>query len=156
MATRLPRERESKVMRSIVVRLRRLGIVLYRRNTGAMRDGERFVRFASPGQADLYGWILPPHSRAGTHVEIEVKARGNKPTPKQLAWLLECHRLGAVAMWGDDCNVIERVAEAVLRGGKIVWCDDGTYDVEMPYGIGQASQAEVRVAAIPDRPGGPA
>jgi hypothetical protein len=87
MANRLPKERESKVQRSIIVRLRRLGIVLYRRNVGAMREGDRFIRFASPGQSDLWGWV----AKTGVHVEIEVKAKDNRPTPKQLEWLKECY-----------------------------------------------------------------
>lgn len=122
-----PRERESKILYSIRVRLRRLGIVLHRRNTGAMRDGERFVRFASPGQADLYGW----HVRTGKHWEIEVKAKDKRPTPKQLEWLKGCTRLGAVAYWADSANIAERVAEAVLSGGRIAWHEDDAFDVEM-------------------------
>src|SRR4051812_43262788 len=127
MATKLPRERESKVQSSIRVRLRRLGIVLYRRNTGAMRDGERVVRFSSPGQADLYGWEI----RTGRHFEIEVKRPGNRPTLKQLEWLKECTRLGAVAFWADSVNIAERVAEAIVSGGRIVWLEGDDYDVEM-------------------------
>lgn len=123
----LPREKESKVQSSIRVRLRRLGIVIHRRNTGAMRDGGRFVRFASPGQADLYGWI----TSTGQHIEIEVKRPGNRPTPRQLEWLKECTRLGAVAYWADNANTAERVAEAVLAGGEIVWGDGDDYDVVM-------------------------
>lgn len=124
--TRLPRERESKVMKSIRVRLRRLGVVLYRRNVVVHRIEGRIVRAGTPGQADLYGW----HITTGRHWELEVKAKGNKPTPKQMEWLLECHRLGAVAFWADNCNTAERVAEAILAGHRIAWRDDGTYDLE--------------------------
>jgi len=126
-----PREKENKIQKSTIVRLRRLGIVLHRRNAGAfaMDDGihkRRWIRSGSKGMADLYGWVI----RTGQHVEIEIKAKGNLPTEYQLAWLKECHRLGALAWWGDDVNVIERVAEAVLDGCKIVWLGDGSdYDV---------------------------
>lgn len=126
MATKLPRERESKVQSSIRVRLRRLGVVLHRRNTGAMREGGRFIRFASPGQADLYGWDI----RSGRHWEIEVKRPGNRPTPRQLEWLKECTRLGAVAYWADSVNIAERVAMAILDGCRIVWYENDDYDVE--------------------------
>jgi hypothetical protein len=122
-----PRERESKIQRSIVVRLSRLGIRLFRRNVGAMKtDAGGFVRFAAPGQSDLWGI-----DRAGRHWEIECKRSGNKPTPAQLAWLKEMTDRGAVAYWADSVNIAERVAEAVLQGGRIVWRDDGTFDVEM-------------------------
>ena len=126
-----PRERESKVQRSIVVRLRRLGIVLHRRNVAfhkAIYNGKtRVIRSGKAGQSDLYGWVI----KTGRHVEIEVKRDGEKPTPKQLEWLLECHRLGAIAFWADNANIAERVAEAILAGGRIAWKDDGTFDVEL-------------------------
>lgn len=121
-----PTERESKIQRAIVVRLGRLGVKLFRRNVGAMRDrAGNYVRFAAPGQSDLWGL-----DRTGRHWEIEAKRPGNKPTPKQLAWLQDMTRRGAVAFWADDAGVAERVAEAVLSGGRIAWRDDGTFDVE--------------------------
>jgi hypothetical protein len=127
MPTRVPRERESKVLRSIRIRLRhRFGIRLWRRNTGAMREGERFIRFASPGQADLWGF-----DRTARHWELEVKAPGKKPTPLQIAWLKEVTRLGAVGVWTDSANDAERIAEAVLAGGRVVWTDKD-FHVEMP------------------------
>lgn len=137
MATRppKPREKESKVQRSVVVRLRRLGIKLIRRNVGARgwtdKQGRaRVVMYGAKGQADLYGWEIA----TGRHWEIETKAKGEKPTEHQLAWLAECTRLGVVAFWGDNVNTIERVAEAVLAGGRIVWRDGCDYDIEMPTG----------------------
>ncbi len=131
MRTKRPPELESKIVKSTIVRLRRLGIVLYRRNAGAfaMEDGvhkRRWIRAGAPGQSDLYGWVI----KTGRHVEIEVKRPPNEPTELQLAWLKESHRLGAIAFWGDDVNVIERVAEAVLAGGKIKWLDGCNFDVE--------------------------
>jgi hypothetical protein len=122
-----PRERESKIQRSIVVRLSRLGIRLFRRNVGAMRtDAGGFIRFAAPGQSDLWGI-----DRTGRHWELECKRPRNKPTPKQLAWLMEMTARGAVAYWADNADTAENVADAVLRGGRIVWREDGTFDVEM-------------------------
>lgn len=130
--SRIPPPRESKVQAAIRVRLRRLGIVLHRRNTGmaqASHNGRsRVIRYGSPGQSDLYGWIIG----TGTHVEVEVKRPGNYPTPMQLRWLKECTHLGAVAFWADSADIAERVAEAVLKGGKIVWLDGCDFDVRMP------------------------
>jgi hypothetical protein len=129
MNTRLPKERESKVQRSIIVRLRRLGIVLFRRNVMLARtpDGRKF-RVEAAGRSDLYGW----HMKTARHFEIEVKAANEKPTPKQLAWLKECHANGAVAYWSDSVNDAEKIAEAVLGGGKIIWHDDEDFHIEMP------------------------
>lgn len=120
-------------MRSIVVRLRRLGVVLHRRNVGSREwtDAQgklRLVQYGATGQADLYGAQIG----SGRHWEIEVKRPGNRPTEKQLAWLKEWTRLGAVAYWADSCNIAERVAEAIVRGGRVVWHSEGdAYDVEM-------------------------
>ncbi len=128
MNTKPPRERESKVQRAIIVRLRRLGIVLFRRNVMLAKtpDGRRY-RVEAAGRSDLYGW----HMRTARHFEIEVKAANEKPTPKQLEWLKECHRLGAVAYWSDSANDAERVAEAIVQGGRIVWGEKDFW-VEMP------------------------
>lgn len=128
MNTRPPRERESKVQRSIIIRLRRLGIVLWRRNVGALTDSRgNHVRFAAPGQSDLWG-ILPD----GRHLEIEVKRPGNKPTDLQLAWLKAMKACEAVAWWSDNANDCERVAQAILQGGRIIWLDGCEYMVQMP------------------------
>lgn len=131
MNARPPRERESKVQRAIVVRLSRLGVRLWRRNTGAMtatHNGKtRHVRFAAPGQSDLWGV-----DRKARHWEIEVKRPGNKPTEKQMEWLKEMTARGCVAYWADCPNIAERVAEAILAGGRIVWREGCDYDVEMP------------------------
>lgn len=131
MATKLPPERESKIQSSIRVRLRRLGIVLFRRNVGARgwtdsAGKARVTKYGSKGQSDLYGW----HVKTGRHWEIEVKAKDKRPTPKQLEWLKECHRLGAVAYWADSANIAERVAMAILDGCRIVWHENDDYDVE--------------------------
>jgi hypothetical protein len=120
MPTKIPREREGKLLRSIRVRLHhRFGIRLWRRNIGVMKRGNRIVRFGKKGQADLYGML--PRSHGNRHVELEVKTDGERPTPLQLDWLKMMHALGAVAWWTDNINDAERVAEAVMCGGRIVW-----------------------------------
>ena len=116
-------------MRSIRIRLlHRFGVRLWRRNIGAIQEGSRFVRFALPGQSDLYGVMPPPDSR---HVEIEVKAPGKKPTELQLRWLKMMHSLGCVCLWSDNANDAERVMEAVMKGGKVVWGDGVDFWVEV-------------------------
>ena len=80
-----------------------LKVQLHRRNTGAMkgRSGTGkawFVRFSSPGQADLWG-IQP---QTGRHIEIEVKRPGQTPSDDQSAWLASCRECGAIAFWADS------------------------------------------------------
>jgi len=129
LAPPVVKDRETKVMRSVIIRLRRLGLVLYRRNVGGFKKGDHYVRFGSAGQSDLYGWEIA----TGRHWEIETKRYGEVPSRAQLAWLRQSGKLGAVAYWGDSANAIEWVATHVLEGGKVVWLGDGPdFDVEMP------------------------
>jgi hypothetical protein len=88
-----------------------------------------FVRFAAPGQSDLYGML--PASHHSTHVEIEVKRPGNKPTPTQLKWLKGMTDMGAIAFWCDSPTVAEDIMRAILAGGEVVWHEDENFDIEM-------------------------
>ena len=128
--TKPPLERETKIVRSIRIRLlHRFGIRLWRRNCGGFKDSYgHHIRYGSPGQSDLYG-VMP---RTATHVEIEVKRPGKRPTPLQLRWLRHMTDLGAVAYWSDNANDAERVAEAIMNGGRVVWGNDENFWVEMP------------------------
>jgi hypothetical protein len=65
------------------------------------------------------------------HWEIEVKAAGKQPTAAQLRWLKQMSSLGAVAFWTDSANDCERVAEAIMCGGRIVWLEGAEFMVEM-------------------------
>lgn len=126
LVQKLPRELEKSVQKSGIAILAALGIKLYRRNVGGFLDDYgHWVQFADSGQSDTYGWIIS----TGTHVEIEWKRPPNKPTLCQLDWLKECTRTGAIAFWADNTKTAEKVARAVLAGGKIKWGDGDSYDV---------------------------
>lgn len=60
---------------------------LFRRNIGAARmRGDFVVRFAIPGQCDLYGIL-----RGGRgHLEIELKGVGKPLSPVQKEWAAWC------------------------------------------------------------------
>lgn len=95
--------RESDVLKAVMDYLGAQGFTVFRRNTGAMVAGKRFVRFSQPGMADLWG----VDRRTGRHIEVEVKRPGEKPTPLQAAWLEAMRKAGAVAFWCDsvdDCR----------------------------------------------------
>ena len=70
--------------------------------------------------------------RFSRHWEIETKRPGNRPTPGQLEWLKTMSARGCVAFWVDSANIADRVAEAILDGGRIAWHDDDNFDVVMP------------------------
>jgi len=149
MNTKPPRERESKVQKSIRIRLwHRFGIRLWRRNVAAfaIEDGihkRRWVRAGEAGQSDLWGIDYPQQMTArewfwGRHWEIETKAKGKRPTEKQLKWLKDMTKRGCVCFWADNANTAERISEAIIAGGRIVWRegpgyhpDGADFDVEM-------------------------
>ena len=99
--------RESDVLKAVMDYLGAQGFSMFRRNTGVMMAGKRFVRFSSPGMADLWGL----DRRTGRHIEVEVKRLGQKPTPVQSAWLEAMRKAGAVAFW---CDSVSACREALL------------------------------------------
>jgi hypothetical protein len=68
-------------------------IMLFRRNTGAAKIGERFIRFSEAGQSDIWGIIkeyrCPRCNRLqwGVHFEIELKVGKNKLSAPQEQWI---------------------------------------------------------------------
>ena len=63
---------------------------LFRRNVGKARlQGGYVVRFALPGQCDLYGIV-----RGGRHIEIELKGIDGKLKPDQVTWKTWCDEWG--------------------------------------------------------------
>jgi len=65
------------------------GLRLFRRSVGAVKIDPRFIRFAVPGQCDLYGFW-----RGGRSIELEVKAAGGALSPNQRAWRDFCLEWG--------------------------------------------------------------
>jgi hypothetical protein len=58
---------------------------LFRRNVAKARIRGHVVRFAIPGQCDLYGI-----TRGGLHIEVELKNVGEKLKPDQVRWKSWC------------------------------------------------------------------
>jgi len=121
---------EAELLKTAVQVLGALGVRCYRRNVGARtwidkKGKTRLMKFAMAGMADLWGT-----GPDGRHWEVELKRYGRKPTDEQLSWLFSMTETGAVAFWADNIRSLERVARAILAGGRIEWRRDGTYDVE--------------------------
>lgn len=119
---------ESDVQRTIVAVAASRGVRLYRRNTGGMhwtdKSGkDRVTKFSQAGMADLWG-CLPD----GTHIEVEVKRKGEVPTPKQTEWLRSMATI-CPAIWADCPVIFGRVLDAILAGGRVVYRDGYDYDV---------------------------
>jgi hypothetical protein len=91
----LPPPLEKDVQKAIVEYLTLIGFMVLRINSGALRIGDRFVRFNSArGCSDLLVVAKP----SGRLIAVEVKREGNKPTELQEAFLEEVRRAGGVAL----------------------------------------------------------
>lgn len=92
---RIPREisSETAVQKQILAYLEVRRILVWRNNTRWVRIGGRLVQFGMTGASDIIG-CLPD----GRFLAIEVKRKGEKPTPEQLAFLSRVAQAGGVAL----------------------------------------------------------
>ena len=131
-----PRPRESVIQRQAMQLLRSYHWLVFRRNTGATRATHkgktRFVRFSEPGMSDL--WCLMAGPTTAVHVEIEIKRPGERPTPDQVRWLLLMTLHGVPAFWVDNLPTLDRIAQHLMRGGRIGYLDslNGDFDLIEP------------------------
>ncbi len=82
---------------------------LWRANVGAVRIGNRVVRFGIPGQADLTG-ILPN----GKRLEIEVKSPTGRQTPSQRAFEAMIEKFNGVYVLARSTDDVRRALEKYL------------------------------------------
>lgn len=76
----------------------------YRRNVGAVKTEQRFIRFGLPGMADI-GGIL-----GGRAVEVEVKAAFGRQTEDQKNWQRAVERAGGIYILGRSLEgVIDQI-----------------------------------------------
>ena len=77
---------EKDIQRAILEYLQIKGYFCFRNNTGAFRatygGKERFHRYGFTGSGDILGL-----TKEGKFFSIEVKAKGNKPTPAQVEFI---------------------------------------------------------------------
>lgn len=94
----LPKITEKDIQSAVKEYLELRGFSLFRRNVGGASNGLHFIRFAEPGQSDLYGW----ERITGRHIECETKKPGARTNPKrdalQRAWLERVKREGGIAL----------------------------------------------------------
>jgi hypothetical protein len=128
-----PSPLEKVVQKSGNALLEGWGWEVHRRNTGVFRlsyknknqvTKERIVRASEPGQSDTYG-KLPDRRR----FELEYKRFGERPTPKQLAWLKSQNDEHCVAFWVDNTHTLFHVAKHLMAGGSIEYGEDDHYEL---------------------------
>ena len=79
-----------------------------RMNVGAMKIGQRFVRFGKPGMCDITGQL-----KDGRRLEVEMKRPGQKPTPAQEGFIAMVNEGCGVAFVATGCiEVLEALAKA--------------------------------------------
>jgi hypothetical protein len=122
-----PTPKERDIQRAILAYLKLVpGVVAWRNNVGAVKEGTRFVRFGFPGLSDISGWVsrkaLGPSCNCGatglishkhevmvaTPLYVEVKRPGTHPTAEQQAFLDSVKAAGGI-------SVIARNVEDVRR-----------------------------------------
>lgn len=84
----------------------------FRRNVGAAKMHGVTVRFAIPGQCDLYGV-----TRGGRHLEVELKAAGKRLEPDQKTWAAWCTewRVPHIVLTGRAGETVEETVERWIR-----------------------------------------
>ena len=101
-----PKIRETDIKRAIVQFLRLRGFRCWVRNVGGAY-GLQFVRFAEPGQSDIWGYEVG----TARHIEVEVKRKGARTDSKraalQKAWLEQCRRDGVIAFQAASVEEVE-------------------------------------------------
>ena len=90
-----PKERD--VLRQVLDLLTLLKIRHWRQNCGAVRRGDRYVRFGVKGLPDVIA-VAPRGPRRGLFIGLEVKAPGGRLRPEQRAVLDNLTEDGALAL----------------------------------------------------------
>lgn len=95
--------RETELVKQCLELLKLRGIFAWRQNTGAMRIGNRLVRFGQRGIADILG-VLPD----GRFLAIECKVGNRKVTTEQNAFLDSVEANGGVALVVRSLDELDR------------------------------------------------
>lgn len=106
-----PVQTENELKLLVMAYCQAAGIFCERRNVGAFKIQDRFIRFSRRGQSDLWG-ILP----GGKHFECELKRKGKEPSEEQHQWLASCAQRGALAFWTDDLDEFIQIITSESQG----------------------------------------
>ena len=83
--------REQDIQSAILIYVTSLPMSFaFRMNTGAVKDGNRFIRYGLPGQPDIF-LILN-----GRFIGVEVKTKTGRQSEAQKNWQRNCERAGGI------------------------------------------------------------
>ncbi|MDR1785202.1 MAG: VRR-NUC domain-containing protein [Spirochaetaceae bacterium] len=110
---------EGRVKAAILRYLEAAGIWAWNSPTGAAKIDGRWVRFGTPGSADIIG-VLP----GGRFLAVECKRpKGGRLSCEQAAWLARVRRMGGVAFVArDTAEVAAALRDYCL---ELDFCDSG-------------------------------
>lgn len=100
---------EAAIQKRIIALLERRGFIVIRTNSGQIQiddpqTGTRFVQLGSKGRSDLHAC----QPVTGRFIAIEVKRPGNKPTPKQQAYIDRVNAAGGLAFVATSVDDVKR------------------------------------------------
>lgn len=98
-----PYENETALVNACIEVLRAFGCHCWRQNTGAVRRGNRYIKFGFPGISDIIGWT--PN---GQFLAVECKRPGAVPSNEQRVFLELVKQSGGVAILAYDVEDIEQ------------------------------------------------
>lgn len=102
MKNKLPLEHE--IQSAILDYLNLIHVMAWRCNTGAIKLGNRYVRFGKKGMADILG-ILPN----GKLLAIECKRPGGRMTLEQEQFINDIKENNGVAFMADSLDTVMRL-----------------------------------------------
>lgn len=107
---RMALTKESDIQSAILIYVTSLpGSFGFRMNTGAVQDGNRFIRYGLPGQPDIF-LILN-----GRFIGIEVKTKTGRQSEAQKNWQRNCEHAGGIYILARSVeDVIERLRKEGL------------------------------------------
>jgi hypothetical protein len=98
----------------------KIGDYLFSIPNGGQRNPREGVRLKAEGvKAGVSDLLLPLRRGGFAGLWLEMKAPGNKPTPKQTEWLQRMERAGYFATWCDDWQKAAVVISEYLNGTPI-------------------------------------
>lgn len=98
--------RESALVRAVLDYLTLRGVCHWRNNSGALKVGNRLVRFGTPGSADILAVLA-----GGRLLAIECKRRGQSLRQAQRAWLAAVEQAGGIACVARSLDDVMAVVE---------------------------------------------
>lgn len=105
---------ESVVLKQCLEFLQLRGIFAFRNNTGALKEGRRFIRFGYPGSSDILG-ILPN----GQFLAVECKReKGGILSDKQVEFLNRIKENGGVAVVVHSVQDLEKILNSYFTDTK--------------------------------------